>query len=100
MYVALSKIYSCLHPSDLVVFLSQDASLKRCFGIDEYILHCDWEYLSTLRTLRDPNARMPRLIDLLEYIASPGLEDVWIILDIKVGPPRFRCAVVAFFLSD
>jgi hypothetical protein len=27
---------------------------------------------------------MPRLIDLLEYLASPDLEDIWIILDIKL----------------
>jgi hypothetical protein len=29
---------------------------------------------------------MPRLADLLEYLASPGLqEDIWLLLDIKVG---------------
>jgi hypothetical protein len=27
---------------------------------------------------------MPRLQDLLEYLARPGLEDVWVLLDIKV----------------
>lgn len=27
---------------------------------------------------------MPRLSDLLEYLASPGLEDVWTLLDIKL----------------
>jgi hypothetical protein len=27
---------------------------------------------------------MPRLSDLLEYLASPGVEDVWVLLDIKV----------------
>ena len=29
---------------------------------------------------------MPRLIDLLEYLAQPGLEDIWVLLDIKVHP--------------
>jgi hypothetical protein len=28
---------------------------------------------------------MPRLADLLEYLASPGLEDIWVLLDIKVS---------------
>lgn len=64
--------------------------MKRCYGVDEYIINCDWEYLSTLRTLRAPHARMPRLIDLLEYLASPGLEDVWILLDIKAGSPSMQ----------
>lgn len=32
---------------------------------------------------------MPRLKDLLEYIATPGLEDIWILLDIKVPWPAF-----------
>ncbi len=27
---------------------------------------------------------MPRLLDLLEYLAQPGLEAVWVLLDIKV----------------
>jgi hypothetical protein len=30
---------------------------------------------------------MPRLEDLLEYLAMPGLEDIWILLDIKVLLP-------------
>ena len=27
---------------------------------------------------------MPRLRDLLQFLASPGLEDTWLLLDIKV----------------
>lgn len=27
---------------------------------------------------------MPRLLDLLNYVASPGLEHIWILLDLKV----------------
>ena len=30
---------------------------------------------------------MPRLKDLLEYLATPGLEDIWVLLDIKVLLP-------------
>lgn len=30
---------------------------------------------------------MPRLKDLLEYVAQPGLEDIWVLLDIKVPWP-------------
>ena len=62
----------------------QDATLKRCFGRKEKVADCDWSYLSTLRTLRPPHEPMPRLVDLLEYLAQPGLEDVWILLDVKV----------------
>jgi len=29
---------------------------------------------------------MPRLADLLEYLAQPGLEEIWVLLDIKVCP--------------
>jgi hypothetical protein len=28
---------------------------------------------------------MARLADLLEYLAQPGVEDKWVLLDIKVG---------------
>jgi phosphatidylglycerol phospholipase C len=66
---------------------SQDGTLKRCFGIEKKINECDWEYLSTLRTLREPREPMPRLVDLLEYFAQPGLEKMWVLLDVKVGPP-------------
>lgn len=27
---------------------------------------------------------MPRLKDLFEYLTTPGLEDIWVLLDIKV----------------
>jgi hypothetical protein len=30
---------------------------------------------------------MPRLKDLLEYLATPGLEDKWVLLDIKIPWP-------------
>jgi hypothetical protein len=65
----------------------QDATLKRCFGKDEKIVDCDWSYLKTLRTLKEPHEAMPRLKDLLEYLAEPGLEDIWVLLDIKVPWP-------------
>ncbi len=28
---------------------------------------------------------MPRLLDLLEYLSQPGLEEIWALLDIKVA---------------
>jgi hypothetical protein len=65
----------------------KDATLKRCFGVDKKIADCDWTYLSTVRTLKEPHQPMPRLSDLLEYVAEPGLEDIWVLLDIKVGDP-------------
>ncbi|MCJ1398557.1 hypothetical protein MMC11_001757 [Xylographa trunciseda] len=69
---------------DGVVVLSHDGTLKRCFGKDEKIVDCSWEYISSLRTLQEPREAMPRLIDILEYLASPGLEHIWLLLDIKV----------------
>jgi len=74
-----------LHLSkDGVLVLSHDPNLKRCFGKDEKLIDCDWEYLKTQPTLKEPRDYMPRLKDLLEYVAEPGLEDVWILLDIKL----------------
>ena len=48
------------------------------------VIDCDWEFLSKQRTLRAPHEPMPRLIDLLEYLAEPGKESIWLLLDIKV----------------
>lgn len=73
-----------LHLSkDGVVVLSHDATLKRCFGEDTKVADCDWSYLSTLRTTREPRQPMPRLVDLLEYMAQPEVEHIWVLLDIK-----------------
>ncbi|KAH8671117.1 PLC-like phosphodiesterase [Xylariales sp. PMI_506] len=74
-----------LHLSkDGVVVLSHDSTLKRCFGVDtKKVADCDWSYLSSLRTVREPKQPMARLVDLLEYFAQPELEDKWILLDIK-----------------
>ncbi|KAH8722746.1 Tubulin/FtsZ, GTPase domain-containing protein [Phaeosphaeriaceae sp. PMI808] len=69
---------------DGVVVLTHDTDLKRCFGRGEKIIDCDYEFLSKLRTLKEPHEAMPRLADLLEYLAQPGLEDIWILLDIKL----------------
>ncbi|KAF9637815.1 Glycerophosphoryl diester phosphodiesterase [Lasiodiplodia theobromae] len=68
---------------DGVVVLNHDASLERCFGKKKKVIDCDWEYLSTLRTLAEPHEPLPRLSDLLEYMAEPGNEHVWVLLDIK-----------------
>ncbi|WEW57336.1 glycerophosphoryl diester phosphodiesterase [Emydomyces testavorans] len=69
---------------DGVVVLSHDATLKRCFGIDRRLVEWDWKYLSALRTLEPPHEHMPRLIDLLEYVAAAERANVWILLDIKI----------------
>jgi len=36
---------------------------------------------------------MPRLKDLLEYLATPGLEDIWVLFDIKLPLPTFMEAL-------
>ncbi len=69
---------------DGVVVLSHDADLKRCFGIKKKIIDCDWAELAQLRTLQEPHEPMPRLLDLLEYISQPGIEHIWVLLDIKL----------------
>ncbi|KAI9792664.1 MAG: hypothetical protein M1816_001763 [Peltula sp. TS41687] len=69
---------------DKVAVLSHDVTLKRCFGRPEKIKDCDWGYLRTVRTLKEPHEPMPRLRDLLEYLALPGSEDIWVLLDIKL----------------
>jgi glycerophosphoryl diester phosphodiesterase len=57
--------------------------LKRCFKKKKKIIDCDWEYLSTLRTVKLPHEPMPQLRELLEYVAQPDLQYLWILLDIK-----------------
>ena len=73
----------------------QDATLKRCFGKDEKIIDCSWDYISQQRTLAAPHEPMPRLKDLLEFLASPGLESIWLLLDIKVCMPPSTSTVNA-----
>lgn len=70
---------------DEVVVLSHDPSLKRCFGRPEKILDSTWDEIKDARTIKEPHEPMPRLQDLLEYLAQPGLEEVWLLLDIKLS---------------
>ncbi|KAK0516126.1 hypothetical protein JMJ35_002160 [Cladonia borealis] len=69
---------------DEVVVLSHDANLKRCFGKEEKIIDCTYEYISQQRTLATPHEPMPRLQDLLQFLATPGTENMWVLLDIKL----------------
>ena len=62
----------------------KDASLKRCYGEDKLVANCDWDYLSTIRTLAAPHEPMPRLVDLLSFLAQPECKDIWVLLDIKM----------------
>jgi hypothetical protein len=62
----------------------QDPSLKRCYGVDKRISECNWDYLSSLQSVREPKQPLPRLSDLLEWLAAPGREEIWLLLDIKV----------------
>ncbi|KAF2973364.1 hypothetical protein GQX73_g234 [Xylaria multiplex] len=68
---------------DGVVVLCHDETLQRCYGNKAKVRDLDWSEISQLRTLREPHQPMPRLIDLLEYLDLPGLEDIWLMLDIK-----------------
>lgn len=70
---------------DDVVVLSHDANLKRCFGEDVKIADKNWEDIKDLRTTQKPHERIPRLADLLQYLAEEGREHIWIFLDIKLS---------------
>ena len=59
--------------------------MKRCFGLDERIIDHDWKHLSQHRSIREPHEPMPMLRELLQYLATPGLEKTWLLLDIKVS---------------
>jgi len=69
---------------DNVVVLSHDPDLKRCFSREERIIDCDFAFVSQLRTTKAPHEPMPKLRDLLEYLAQPELSAVWVLLDIKL----------------
>ncbi|KAK6526241.1 hypothetical protein TWF694_004850 [Orbilia ellipsospora] len=68
---------------DGVAVLSHDSTLKRCYGIPGKVIDYDWEYLRTLRTLKEPHAPMARLSDLIKFLAQPENSRIWLILDIK-----------------
>jgi glycerophosphoryl diester phosphodiesterase len=75
---------------DEVVVLSHDPGLKRCFGVDRKIKDCSWEEVRECRTVGNGDGKgkgepMPRLKDILEYLAQSGLEDIWLMLDIKLS---------------
>ncbi|KAF2102675.1 tubulin-domain-containing protein [Rhizodiscina lignyota] len=69
---------------DGVVMLSHDGSMKRCFGRDEKLIDLNWDQIKDLETVAEPKQHMPRLVDLLEYLAQPGKEHLWVLLDIKL----------------
>ncbi|KAK3325881.1 PLC-like phosphodiesterase [Apodospora peruviana] len=83
--VGSHAIETDLHLSkDGVVMLSHDATLRRCFGEDKKLADCDWEYLSTLKTTREPQQPIARLFELLQYVGLPENVSIWLLLDIKL----------------
>ncbi|KAI5304446.1 hypothetical protein KEM56_006487 [Ascosphaera pollenicola] len=69
---------------DGVVVINHDKTIKRCFGIDRRVIDCDWEYLSTLKSIDEPHVAMPRLCDLLEWLAVPEREHIWVYVELKL----------------
>ncbi|KAJ4396087.1 hypothetical protein N0V93_000304 [Gnomoniopsis smithogilvyi] len=83
--VGAHAIETDMHLSkDNVVVIAHDKDLKRCYGVEGLVRDHDWSYLSTLRTLREPRQPMPRLSELLAYLAEPANASVWLLLDIKI----------------
>ncbi|KAI1167687.1 PLC-like phosphodiesterase [Nemania serpens] len=68
---------------DGVIVLCHNETLQHCYGNKAKVRDLDWSEISQLRTLREPHEPMPRLIDLLEYLDEPELQDIWLMLDIK-----------------
>jgi len=62
----------------------QDASLKRCFGVNKKVAKCDYEYLKTVTMIQEPHEPVPRLYELLQYLAQPEAAHIWAFLDVKV----------------
>lgn len=90
--VGANALETDLHLSkDGVVVLSHDPTLKRCFGLKDKIIDCEWSYISTLKTVQEPRSHMPRLLDLLLWLSEEEhqeREKIWVLLDIKVPWPR------------
>ncbi|KAL3481751.1 PLC-like phosphodiesterase [Aspergillus californicus] len=95
--VGAQAIETDVHLSkDGVVVIAHDASLKRTFGVPRKVADCDWEYLSMLRTVGKAQEPMARLSDLLSYLAEPGSEHMWLLLDIKMhDDPNLLCPAIA-----
>ena len=55
--------------------------MKRCFGIDKKIIDCEYSYIKTLRTVKQPHLPLPTLKEVVEFVRD---RDVWLLLDIKV----------------
>ncbi|OAX81221.1 hypothetical protein ACJ72_04437 [Emergomyces africanus] len=66
------------------IVLSHDSTLQRCFGINKRIVDCDWQYLSSLRTKREPFEPLVRLDELLRFLSTPERKHIWLLLDIKL----------------
>ncbi|TKA83339.1 hypothetical protein B0A55_00623 [Friedmanniomyces simplex] len=69
---------------DDVVVLSHDPTLKRCFGRPEKIKDMTWDDIKDLRSIAEPHEPMPQLREVIKYLAQPALDDIWILLDIKL----------------
>lgn len=69
---------------DEVVVVSHDPTLRRCFGRKDKILDRTWDEIKDLRTTSPPHVPMPRLEDLLDLLARPGMEEIWLLVDIKL----------------
>lgn len=46
-----------------------------------------WDEIKSLWMLQPPHQPVARLDELLEYLVTTGLEDIWLLLDIKVLVP-------------
>ncbi|KAI7656311.1 hypothetical protein KC318_g12483, partial [Hortaea werneckii] len=66
---------------DEVVVISHDPTLKRVFGRQDRIIDLTWKEIEDVRTTDPPHERMPKLSDLLEWLAEPGNEEIWCLLD-------------------
>ncbi|KAI5295442.1 hypothetical protein KEM52_001387 [Ascosphaera acerosa] len=69
---------------DGVVVLNHDKTVKRCHGVDRRVRDCDWAFVASLSSLAPPHVGIPRLADLLAWLAVPEREHVWLYLELKL----------------
>ncbi|KAI5291782.1 hypothetical protein KEM54_000018 [Ascosphaera aggregata] len=69
---------------DGVVVVNHDNTIKRCHGVDRKVIDCDWDYLSTLKSIAEPHVAIPRLSDLLQWLAVPEREHIWVYVELKL----------------
>lgn len=71
--------------SDSIVVISHDPTLSLFGYPSKKIADLSWVELQEMRTIAAPHEPMPKLLDVLEFLLKPGLEGIWVLLEVKVS---------------